>query len=312
MRADLSPIVLFVYNRPWHTRQTLEFLSKNILADKSKLFIYADGPKKNIAGEHRQKIKEVRAIIREKKWCAEVEIIERTENMGLANSIILGVTEVVNKYGKIIVLEDDLVTSVGFLQFMNDALTMYQHQDNVMHVSGYMFPVKTKTKSDTFFFNSTSCWGWGTWAGSWSCLNINATDLYHRLIASGRIKEYTLDNTNGLEDNIQQVINGKIDAWAVCWHTSVFLRNGFCLHPCESLVRNIGHDMTGINCKKSWWATIYTEQKIAQSVFVEPIKLVEDKDVREAVKVFYMSLSKPPLWVKAKEKMDVMLSRFIQ
>ena len=138
----LAPIVLFVYNRPWHTEQTLNALMQNELADQSVLYIYADGPKENATEEQLKKIEEVRHVIRTKKWCKEVHIIESEKNKGLADSIINGVTEIVNKYGKVIVLEDDIVTSKGFLKYMNEALELYKEEDKVYHISGYMFPVK--------------------------------------------------------------------------------------------------------------------------------------------------------------------------
>src|SRR5687767_6286773 len=108
MDNSLAPIVLFVYNRPWHTLKTLEALSKNFLADQSKLYVYADGEKDDASDSSKHRIKEVRQLIREKKWCAEVEIIEHQRNLGLADSVTKGVTEILDKHGRIIVLEDDI------------------------------------------------------------------------------------------------------------------------------------------------------------------------------------------------------------
>src|SRR5438045_2537788 len=115
--TDLAPIVLFVYNRPKHTRQTLEALIKNDLADKSTLFIYADGAKKNASEEQVSRIAEVRKLLREKQWCNQVHIIEAEKNKGLTNSIVEGITSIVNKYGRLIVLEDDIDVSLGFLKY---------------------------------------------------------------------------------------------------------------------------------------------------------------------------------------------------
>src|SRR5476651_1758025 len=119
---QLAPIVLFVYNRPWHVEQTLNALAANELAAESELYIYADGPKDNADAITLENIQKTREIIRKKKWCNEVYIIERSKNLGLQASIIEGVTTVVNNYGKVIVLEDDIITSPYFLQYMNDAL----------------------------------------------------------------------------------------------------------------------------------------------------------------------------------------------
>src|SRR4029079_8493235 len=142
---------------------------------------------------------EVRDIIQQKKYCGETEVILRDNNYGLANSILTGVTDLINRFGKIIVLEDDLVSSPGFLIYMNDALNKYENESKVMHVSGYMLPVKSNLP-ETFFYNAATCWGWGTWWRAWSKLNTDARDLWNKLNASGRIDEYTLDHTNGFDD----------------------------------------------------------------------------------------------------------------
>ena len=122
----LAPIILFVYNRPWHTEQTLRALMANELAVESELYIYADGPKPNATDEQLQKIREVRQLIRQEQWCGKVHVVESEKNKGLANSVINGVSEIVNKYGRIIVLEDDLKTSPTFLTYMNQALEYYE------------------------------------------------------------------------------------------------------------------------------------------------------------------------------------------
>ena len=165
--GSLAPIVLFVYNRPWHAEQTLNALMKNELADQSVLYIFADGPKDNATEDQLNKIKEVRQVIRSKRWCKEIHIIESDKNKGLANSVIDGVTKIVNKYGKIIVLEDDLVTAKGFLHFMNNALDKYEEEEKVMEVSGFNFPLKIAHKNSAHFLLFASSWGWATWKRAW-------------------------------------------------------------------------------------------------------------------------------------------------
>ncbi len=265
-----------------------------------------------------QKTKEVRNLIREKKWCKEVHIIEQTKNIGIGNSELFGISEIVNRFGKIIVMEDDLVTSPGFLKYMNDTLTLYENEEKVLHISGYMFPIKKKLP-ETFFFNATSCWGWGTWERAWKMLNTDSNFLREQLSNSGRMEEYTMNNINHfdaiLNQNaiIEKSTNYNLESiksqagwnWDVCWHTSVFLNNGFCLHPHQSLVRNIGHDSSGLHCNNTWYAKKYSHQKIANKVKVEPIEIIESKKARDAVRKFYISLGKPPLRVRAKEKIKL-------
>ena len=157
-----APIVLFVYNRPWHTEQTLRALMANDLAAASELFIYADGAKPNADADQLQRISDVRALIRREPWCGKVHIIESEINKGLADSIIAGVTEVVNQHGRAIVLEDDIVPTRGFLRYMNDALTLYEKDERVMLVSGYIYPYKHIPKTPTtYFMRVYACWGWG-------------------------------------------------------------------------------------------------------------------------------------------------------
>ena len=181
IRHNLAPIVLFVYNRPWHTEQTLEALSANKEVQESILYIYADGPKENTTSEELEKIAQVRKVLRNKQWCKEVKIIESVNNKGLADSIIEGVTTVVNNHGKVIVLEDDIVVSTGFLKYMNDALNLYENEEKVMHISGYMFPVKERLP-ETFFYKQASCWGWATWANRWEELKTSPKEIYNQLL----------------------------------------------------------------------------------------------------------------------------------
>ena len=107
---NLAPIIVFCYNRPDHLEQTLDALSRNELADQSTLYIYCDGPKDGASEEMRQKIADVRQVARKRQWCKEVHVVEREENVGLMNNIVGAVTEIVNKHGRVLVLEDDMLT----------------------------------------------------------------------------------------------------------------------------------------------------------------------------------------------------------
>lgn len=282
----LAPIILFVFNRPWHTEQTLEALANNRLACDSTLFIYCDGPKSDTPFEELRKIRQVREIVGKKKWCKEVYIIEGSENKGLAESIISGVTDIVNRYGKIIVLEDDLITSTAFLQYMNDALNMYEAEEKVMHVSAYWFPIKhSNDLPEIFFYNTASCWGWGTWASSWSRLETNAELLKRRIIAQPQgIKRFTIGNSASFMNQLEGNILGRIKTWNVKWYATIFLNGGFSLHPNHSLVNNIGHDGSGMNCGTS---SAYHWDNLANRIEVRQIPLVESRLARTMVRRFY-------------------------
>jgi GT2 family glycosyltransferase len=242
-----APIALFVYNRPAHTRQTVEALLKNELAGESDLFIFSDAPK---APEAAVAVSEVREYIRSISRFKSVSIIERDINFGLAHSIIDGVTRVVSKYGRIIVMEDDLVTSPYFLTFMNDALDVYRDEEKAMHISGYMFPVSDTGLPETFFLRPASCWGWGTWDRAWKCFSKEPRKLLDEFSVQA-IHRFNLDGSYNYWSQVQQNVSGVINTWAVFWYASVFKKGGLCLHPKYSMVSNIGHDGTGIHCGQS-------------------------------------------------------------
>jgi hypothetical protein len=241
MDYNLAPILLFVYKRPTHTKRTLEALSENILANDSILYIYADGLKTDAPEEDRLLLNEVRQIIQERKWCKEVHIIESGHNKGLANSIIEGVTQQVNEYGKVIVLEDDLVTAKGFLKYMNDALVKYQTQLSVMQVCGYQFPIGAPTGESSFFLPITASWGWATWQRAWQHFDPEATG-YQELKTNPELsRKFDLNGTIRYTDMlISQMERGNISSWAIRWWWTVFKSDGISLFPDKSLVKNIG------------------------------------------------------------------------
>lgn len=281
---NLAPICLFVYNRPWHLRRTLESLEDNYLADESKLFIFSDGPKENIKNNDMKKIEEVRKIVKEKKWCREVTVKEYEKNQGLADSIVSGVTEIVNKFGKVIVLEDDLVLSRGFLKYMNDALDLYENENRVMHISGYMYPIQ-KNMPETFFFNVTSCWGWGTWQRSWKLFNNDTEELIKNFKSKKDIKSFNLDNSYNWHSHLMANQKGELKTWAIKWYASVFQLNGFCLHPGKTLVRNIGNDESGEHCGAN---NDYLEQEITEKISVKRIPVEKNLEALDIIKKFLL------------------------
>lgn len=267
--TSLAPIVLFVYNRPWHTQQTIEALQKNDLASESELFIYADGERK----EGDEQVKEVREYIKTVAGFKTITIIERDKNWGLADSIIDGVTEIVNKYGKIIVLEDDIVSSVGFLEYMNDALAMYQDESKVMHISGYMIP-DSSDFPETFFCKLSHCWGWATWKRAWRFYNNNAKSTKYHLDKLMLQDSFNFNSSYSLYSQLTNNVNGTLDTWAVKWYSSLFLFNGLALHPNSSQVYNIGFDGSGENCNE-----LLDQSKqigISKNISLKKIKITEN------------------------------------
>jgi hypothetical protein len=238
----LAPIVLFVYNRPWHTEQTLKALEKNIFAQDSILYIYADGMRENSTPEQIEKVQQVRKIISQQWNFKEIHIIEREKNWGLADNVIDGVTSVVNQYGTIIVLEDDLVTSPYFLDYCNQGLCIYKENANVYSINAYQFPLPID-QFETFLCPlATSSWGWATWAEKWAVFEKNPQ--YKNLIQQN---EYLRKRFNFADYDYTSMLDNP-KSWAVRWYYSVFLRNGLGVFPTKSLVQNIGFDGSGENC----------------------------------------------------------------
>jgi len=263
---------------------------QNELADQSVLYIYADGPKENATEDQIKKIEDVRQLIKTKKWCKEVLIIEAEKNKCLADSIVVGVTEVVNKHGKVIVLEDDIVTSKGFLKYMNDALDLYEKEESVFHISGYMYPHK-EWLPETFFLNVPLCWGWATWQRAWQHFNPDPNELrgYFDKIAGWH--RFNTFGGNILETQLRDNVNGKIRTWFIKWHGSVMVQNGYCLFPGHSLVNNIGFDNTGVHNTST--GNFHHEQ-LANGVCVKPVPVIESLPAEKAVKLFYQQLLKGP------------------
>lgn len=246
MQTDLAPIVLFVYNRLWHTKQTIEALKKNELANNSELFIFSDQAKSPIDVP---KVNEVREYIKTISGFKNVLITERAENFGLAKSIIDGVTTIVNTYGKIIVLEDDLITSPFFLKYMNDALSLYHDEEKVASIHGYIYPIEGLP--DYFFIRGADCWGWATWKRAWDFFEPDGKRLLKELKTRKLIKEADFNSTYNFTKMLKDQIRGKNNSWAVRWYISAFLHDMLTLYPSHSYVHNIGHDNSGTHCANS-------------------------------------------------------------
>jgi len=242
----LAPIVLFVYNRPEHTRKTLEALSNNLLAEESHLYIFADGPKENENKENITKINLVRNIIALKKWCKEVHVFQEKKNKGLANSIIEGANLIFQQYNKAIFLEDDIVTSSSFLDFMNKNLDYYAYDEKVFGISGFCYPNKG-IKDTTYFLPIGSSWGWATWKGRWKNINFDAKELLIELEQKNLQRPLNFSGYRFYEMLVDQS-HGRINSWAICFYASFFLQNGVFLFPNVSLVENIGFDNSGEHC----------------------------------------------------------------
>jgi hypothetical protein len=249
MTTTPAPIALFVYNRPDHVLRTISALQANPLARKSPLYVFSDGPNdsQDIAA-----VGAVRRIVKSVTGFDKISVRYQPKNLGLARSIIAGVTELSAAYGRVIVLEDDLVVAPGFLTFMNHALQRYEHEPRVMQVSGYMFPVeRPKRLGQTFFCRVPTSWGWATWARAWECLSLDSRGMLESLQSPDRREAFNLNGAYPYFEHLTQQAEGKLDVWGVRWYASMFVAGGLCLYPSRSLVSNIGMDGTGMHCGRS-------------------------------------------------------------
>ena len=236
-----APIALFVYNRIDHTKKTVEALQKNKLADKSELFVFSDGAR---GKKDESAVKDVRVYIRSITGFKNITIAESMKNKGLADSIISGVTDIINAHERIIVLEDDIVTSSYFLKYMNDALTLYENDKNIASIHGYMYPIVAKLP-ETFFIKGADCWGWATWKRGWDLFENDGKKLLNELKKKKLKKEFNFFGAYPYMRMLESQILGINNSWAIRWYASAFLSNRLTLYPGRSLVRNIGMDASG-------------------------------------------------------------------
>jgi len=270
----LAPIALFVYNRLHHTKKVIEALKKNTLAPATSLIIFSDGPKNN--EDSLKKVAELREYIYTISGFKSVEIIKRLENMGLARSIISGVTGVIEKYGQVIVVEDDLITSPHFLKYMNDGLEIYKNDNKVISIHGYVYPVKEQLP-ETFFLKGADCWGWATWKRGWDLFEADGQKLLRELEVKKLIKEFDFDNSYPYTKMLRDQIRGNNNSWAIRWYASAFLKNKLTLYPGKSLIANIGFDGSGTHCG--------SEEGSNQAVQIENISVdVSRIEIKEDVK----------------------------
>lgn len=245
---SLAPICLFTYNRLEETKKTIEALQKNHLASQSQLFLFSDGWKKI---ENKDRIIQVRDYLDTVDGFEKVTVIHSKKNKGLAESIIEGVTRILSQYDHVIVLEDDLITTPNFLDFMNQALAYYKDEERVQSVSGYSLKIKSKpADSDVYLHRRAYSWGWGTWSNRWDT-RIFDKDRIRREIESHPeiLTEFRKTCGHDMDGMLLDSLNGKNDSWYVRWSLDHFKHDRLSVYPVYSKVSNIGFSDEGTHCK---------------------------------------------------------------
>ena len=279
-----APVIIFAYRRPGHLKSVLDALRKNDLAPQTTLFVICDGPANAADATAVNKVREV--IKEQSEGFADVQPIYRPKNLGLAANIVSGVTELIKQYGEVIVLEDDLVPAPFFLRYMNDALNVYRHEDGVVCIHGYCYPVQTRLP-ETFFLRGADCWGWATWERGWSRFRPDGKQLLQELTQQGLIKRLDFNGMYPYTRMLQDQIAGLNDSWAIRWYASTLLDGGLTLYPHQSLVLNIGNDGSGRHSHRTCKYDIVAAR---QPVRVERLALRENTEALAAFTEYFRGI----------------------
>jgi hypothetical protein len=240
-----APIVLFAYDRPEHLQQTLEALSANEGAAESELLVYSDGAK---TPDREEAVGAVREYLRSVTGFKSVTVTERATNMGLASSVIAGVSEILGNSPSAIVMEDDLVTSKNFLAFVNAALAVYEPRADIFSVTGHNYPIDIPRsyREDAYLSYRGSSWGWGTWRDRWEKVDWAVGD-YAELKQDPRAQELFARGGDDLLSMLDLQMAGELDSWSIRFDYAHSKHDAFCVHPVISKVLNIGFDGTGVH-----------------------------------------------------------------
>ena len=281
---SLAPIILFVYNRPEYTRQTIESLKKSQFASGSELFIYSDAAKTE---KDKKLVAEVRDYIKTIDGFRKVIIKEGKENKGLALSITSGVSEILNKYDNAIILEDDLELSPFFLKYMNEALSLYEKEEDVISIHGYVYPVKKKLP-ETFFLRGADCWGWATWKRGWELFEDDAHTLFSEITSKNLKDEFDFNRSYPYTKMLKNQIKGEINSWAIKWYASAFVNNKLTLYPGKSLVRNVGTTVSSTHFEET---NVYDVELSEVPVNVKNIEIKESVKEKKIFEEYFRSIN---------------------
>ena len=256
-----APVAVFAFNRPQTTRITLDALANCEGFNGRCIYLFCDGPRES-RPDDKAAVAEVRQVLQ--SWAAgrRAECLFSSINQGLRPSIIAGVSEILQRHGQIIVLEDDIVVAPGFLRFMQQSLDAFQHSPGVWQVSGYMTPHRRRSLSPGFL-RLPSCWGWGTWQDRWQHFNDDAATLLMQ-IRKCDISRFNMGDTYDYLDDLKLNAEGRLNTWHVRWYASMFLQNALAYYPGRTLTRNIGFDGNGTHCGPSAMTAIFQSQVLGE------------------------------------------------
>lgn len=254
-----APIAIFAFRRLDLLKQTLRALEACHGFAASPLVVFSDAARTGIPGEAGQ-VGRLRVWLR--AWCARhgAELVEAPVNLGLRASITAGVSQVVERSGRVIVVEDDIVVSPWFLNYMNSALEAGEQHPSIYQVSGYFVPHR-RALPTLGLLRVPTCWGWGTWRRAWRCYEDDAAALLAK-ISQCDIHAFDINGSYNHLDALQRNVEGTMNTWFVRWYASVFLQHGLTIYPATSLTRNIGFGGGGTNCGSGAMDRTFLRQRI--------------------------------------------------
>jgi hypothetical protein len=261
-------VALFTYNRPAHTDLALAALARCRRLGECRVHVFCDGPR---SPEQAASVAASKRVV--ERWTARLDaiVVEHGENLGLARSIVGGVGDLCDTYGRAIVVEDDLIVSPDFLDYMLQALDRYAAEEQVYQISGFMFPAQHPPKPDAFFLPFTTTWGWATWARAWRIFDWQASGALEQLADPGRRKAFDLAGSYPYTRMLRDRLAGRNQSWGILWYWAVFQANGLALHPRQSLVRQGGFDGTGVHSGRRDPFAQPPEQAFTQDRLAAPI-----------------------------------------
>jgi len=239
------PVAFFAYNRPAHTRRALQALSQCRRLEQCEFHFFADGPRSEDA---RPQVEATRQVLREWAPALNASVVERDRNLGLAKSIVSGVTDLCARYGRVIVVEDDLVVSPDFLHYMIESLDRYQNDDRVMQVGAFTLSSPPAPVADAFLLPVTTTWGWATWQRAWESFSWSPEDLEAARLDDQWRKLFDLNGSCAFSAMLEDRAAGRNDSWGILWWYAVSRRQGLVVYPTQSLVWNGGFDGSGVHC----------------------------------------------------------------
>lgn len=291
-----APIIVFAYNRPLHLTQCIDSLLTNPECSESDLIIFVDGPK---SLKDKSNVEQCISIAQEISGFRSVKVLPRLENLGLAQSIRRGISEIFLSYDKVIVFEDDIIAAKGALKFLNMGLDNYLEMEQVASIQLYQYPLN-EYLSTPVFLRGADCWGWATWKDRWEKVNFVPDYLLNRL--SPVRKEFNLDGSARYFEMLEELAEGKIDSWAICWHASMYLENMVSLHPPISLCKNTGSDGTGVHASD----IDYFEVDLDNSTEWDFPKFAEeDANYRDMMSKFHKSLRRKAKLDRVKKFLNI-------